>query len=228
MRERGYDSSCPFCGFAVESLTHVFFDCPYAKSVWALPPGPNVSNVHSSDSFLDHYNEWTRDDSTSLSLEVAATKVWHILKERCDRVFSNKTSISISLSIQIQRFIQFWTPSRNVDQDSATVIIPSSTLPLPNRQWTIPLGYGIVIRNALGYQGARGGNCRVSSPEEAEALAVFEATKWAREKALTNFSLEGDCKNVMDYLNGMNTSITWQVQRLLDEVKKMVAEVTNF
>lgn len=41
---RGIDSSCPFCGSAVESLTHIFFDCSFAKSVWALPPVPNISN----------------------------------------------------------------------------------------------------------------------------------------------------------------------------------------
>lgn len=94
---------------------------------------------------------------------------------------------------------------------------------------SVPAGYAIIFRNdAGGFKDGRAGPISATSPEEAETLGFFHAAKWARTKNLSDFSVEGDCKSLIDYLNGELSQITWQNQTIMDEVRQEFSFCNNF
>ncbi|RZC67516.1 hypothetical protein C5167_011205 [Papaver somniferum] len=63
---------------------------------------------------------------------------------------------------------------------------------------------------------------------EAEALGLLQAAKWAVDEKFSDFSMEGDCKNLFDYLNGVRSEISWQNQSIMEEVKQLTGKCHNF
>ncbi|KAI3933710.1 hypothetical protein MKW92_052576, partial [Papaver armeniacum] len=57
--------------------------------------------------------------------------------------------------------------------------------------------------------GARGCRTRALDPEQAEALAAFEAIRWAKDKGVTELHLEGDSERVVKALNGTKGIMNW-------------------
>lgn len=98
----------------MEYTFHLFFDCDYAKAVWNLQPMEVQRVPHNlvslNTSFLHKYNGWLAGDSNSISMALAATKCWFIWKERCLRIFEDKSITPIQLSLDISRHCEYWHP----------------------------------------------------------------------------------------------------------------------
>ncbi|XP_026400661.1 uncharacterized protein LOC113296574 [Papaver somniferum] len=93
----------------------------------------------------------------------------------------------------------------------------------------LPAGLSLILRSDAGtIEQCRAGAFTASTPEEAEALGLLEGAKWAAENGLTNFSIEGDCKNLFDYLNGIESSLEWQNISVLDQVIHTLKSCNNF
>ncbi|XP_026451033.1 uncharacterized protein LOC113351224 [Papaver somniferum] len=83
----------------------------------------------------------------------------------------------------------------------------------------LPAGISLILRNDAGIlEQGRAGALTATTPEEEEALGLLQGAKWAVEIGLSNFYLEGDCKNLFDYLNGKESLLEWQNIPILDEV----------
>ncbi|XP_026429992.1 uncharacterized protein LOC113326484 [Papaver somniferum] len=86
---------------------------------------------------------------------------------------------------------------------------------------TLPAGFSLIPRNDGGdFEKSRAGPISDSTPEEAESIGMRQGAKWAVEHGLANFLVEGDCKNLIDYLNGKESGIEWQNQAIMEEVKR--------
>ncbi|XP_026400005.1 uncharacterized protein LOC113295886 [Papaver somniferum] len=82
----------------------------------------------------------------------------------------------------------------------------------------LPAGFSLILRNdAEILEQGRAGAFTASTPEEAEELGLLQGAKWATEIGLSNFTIEGDCKNLFDYLNGNESYLEWQNIPILDE-----------
>ncbi|XP_026431838.1 uncharacterized protein LOC113329082 [Papaver somniferum] len=93
----------------------------------------------------------------------------------------------------------------------------------------LPTGFSLILRNDAGVlEQGRTGAFTASTPEEAEALGLLQGAKWASEFGLSNFLVEGDCKNLFDYLNGYESLIEWQNKAILDEAIIELKSCNNF
>ncbi|XP_026383924.1 uncharacterized protein LOC113279445 [Papaver somniferum] len=254
------DLHCIFCNHPCESLQHLFFDCSYAKSVWMLPPLEGLNfNLTSDSPFLSLYTNWITGNSTNNVIEIIATKCWLIWKERCLRVFQDKSASSLQLSMAVIRHIKFWSPSllnnlsMNGESSQAsdvarTLVVDCIMNPNINKRWLPPnlnqfklnfdaswideksiAGYGLIFRSATGTTVQAGsGAIFASSPEEAEALALLEAAKWATIMDFKHFWIEGDCKGVLDYAKVLSSTIHWRNQAIVNEAQRILKSCEHF
>ncbi|XP_026396768.1 uncharacterized protein LOC113291450 [Papaver somniferum] len=63
--------------------------------------------------------------------------------------------------------------------------------------------------------GARGCCTRALDPEQAEALATFEAIRWAKVKGVRKLHLEGDSQRVVKAINGSKGIVNWTNEGIL-------------
>ncbi|XP_026398857.1 uncharacterized protein LOC113294693 [Papaver somniferum] len=178
---------------------------------------------------------------SDIPIEIILTKAWFIWKERCNRVFEHKQQTKIQLGLEIQRFIDFWykgnLPSRHFPKEKLKI----QTWSLLNRSqfklnidaaWSsidLPTGFSLILRNDAGdFEIGRAGSFTASTPEEAEAIGLLQGAYWAVEKGLSNFTVEGDCKNLFDYLNGKDSQISWQNRLIMNEVQEKFNQYQNF
>ncbi|XP_026435214.1 uncharacterized protein LOC113332934 [Papaver somniferum] len=176
-------------------------------------------------------------------MTLAATKCWFIWKERCLRIFEDKSRTPIQLALDISKHYEYWYPmtlnSLNQTQDKTIKAIPHWTFPIKN---TFKLncdasslsektnaGFGFVLRNwTRTFKGAESGIFRTSTAEEAEALALLQAAKWAKLHNIQHLVIEGDNMATIRYLQGKESTIQWQSIAILDEVKNLVEQMISF
>ncbi|XP_026390283.1 uncharacterized protein LOC113285687 [Papaver somniferum] len=192
------------------------------------------------------YNERIKGDLDSISMVFTATKCWFIWKERFLRVFENKCRTPEKLALDIQRHYEYWHPL------TLSSVSPSplhNSIRIQSRPyWNFPIrnfyklncdaswisantnaGYGFILRNWSGSFRAVGmGSCRTESAEEAEVVALLQATQWAITHNLQNLTIERDNLNTIKYLQGTHTSIGWKCLEVLDEVKKLTENLISF
>ncbi|XP_010446022.1 PREDICTED: uncharacterized protein LOC104728786 [Camelina sativa] len=110
LRKRGLscDTTCAFCGFPVETINHVLFECSPARQVWALssfPTGPDAfptASIYANMDFLF----WRAKQSPTP--DVYPWILWYIWKARNDKVFSNLDSNPLALSRIAEEESQAW------------------------------------------------------------------------------------------------------------------------
>ncbi|XP_026441704.1 uncharacterized protein LOC113340864 [Papaver somniferum] len=207
-----------------ESTFHLFFECDYAKKIWSLPSmaTQGVSlNLINAKTFLEHYNDWQAGKLDPISMDLAATKCWFIWKERCLRVFENKTRTAEQLAIAISRHFVYWHPDNRHNNNrlhktehSMNIfwqLPPEHTLKLNcDASWISEItnaGVGFVIRNSTcTFTTSEYGYCRTLSAEETEAVALLRATQWANRHNIQNLMIEGDNQATISYLQGKTNS----------------------
>ncbi|XP_026399907.1 uncharacterized protein LOC113295796 [Papaver somniferum] len=233
--------NCPLDCNEVESIEHMLFFCHFAKEVWASEPHPIQFHFYSSVTFLDICKEWLGKQNTIIPVELALTKARFIWKERCNLIFENKHQPSAQLSTEIKRHLEFWYKyhplltqvMKNGDKNVNWIPPEKSQLKINiDAAWildNLPAGFSLILRNdAVILEQGRAGALTASTPEEAEALGLLQGAKWAVEIGLSNFSLEGDCKNLFDYLNGNKSLLGWQNIPILDEAVNELKSCNNF
>ncbi|XP_026383644.1 uncharacterized protein LOC113279154 [Papaver somniferum] len=234
---------CTMCGVEIETTEHLLFHCPYAKEVWNSSPYPISLTLDTSSKILDLCKDWLNNPRKEISIELILTKMWFTWKERCNRVFEDKAKTAISMAIEIQRHIYFWSKrsckpkkTKQVQKKKASPIWKSpqkDSLKINvDAAWiseTLPSGYALVMRNGVGpFEGGRAGQSAGSDPQEAEAIRVLQATVWAKEKNIKNFSIEGDCERLFNYFHRNNSDISWRAKACLDELNMIENLCTNF
>ncbi|XP_026419925.1 uncharacterized protein LOC113315898 [Papaver somniferum] len=69
----------------------------------------------------------------------------------------------------------------------------------------------------------RGSKCiylrSLSSAEHAESIALWEATKWAKERNMQQAVFEMDSKIVVDAVNNKSFNIDWRLRNLILDIK---------
>lgn len=91
------------------------------------------------------------------------------------------------------------------------------------------IGFGFVLHNWTGtFKGAESGIFRSSTAEEAEAIVLLQAAKWAKIHNIQHLVVEGDNRATIKYLQGKESTIQWQSIVILDEVKKLVEQMVSF
>ncbi|XP_026451657.1 uncharacterized protein LOC113351982 [Papaver somniferum] len=240
------EKKCVFCQHMEESTYHLFFECAYAKQVWILPPmaSQGVSlNLTNAKTFLEHYNEWKIGNLDSIFMALAATKCRFIWKERCLRVFENKTRTSEQLAIAISSYFVYWHPNNrhtnhrlhsiNHSRNIYWQLPPANTLKLNcDASWLSEItsaGFGFVIRNSTEtFTAAEHGWCRTFSAEEEKAVALPKATQCPSIHNIQNLIIEGDNQATISYLQGKTNSVKWQCIAVLEEVKVVAAKLVSF
>ncbi|XP_026428871.1 uncharacterized protein LOC113324797 [Papaver somniferum] len=240
------DEKCIFCHEHIEILEHLFFfpACAYSKSVWNLPPFTGGINSNSVPlSFKEHYNQWQVEGDTLT--ETCATKCRFIWKERCNRIFEEKCTSSLQLSITIQRHINYLSkPRRNMNQQTSCANLVAHK----NILWTLPesqcnkinydaswvsavdnAGYRLILQNDAGEgRAAKSGIFKASCPEKYEALYLLQGAKWARGEGLSSFWLEGDCERMVNFIQVKESMMDWRNQRIVKEATKILEDCSNF
>lgn len=181
----------------------------------------------------------------SIDIHSAATKCWLIWKERCCRIFEDKSSSSLSINLAVLRHLQFWKPAEDAHRNEANV---SHQIEKTKCYWNPPLanqskinfdaawvseslisGFGLILRNCAGNrQGAKSGFFKATCPEKAEALALLQGSKWAKEMNLTYLWMEGDCERIMAFTQGKNSLVKWQNESILKEAMLILSGCDNF
>ncbi|XP_026377059.1 uncharacterized protein LOC113271417 [Papaver somniferum] len=195
--------NCTFGCIENETTEHLLFHCPYSISVWASESSPLDINFDNSKKFLDICKNWSF--------------------EKTEQTYSQ-------LALEIQRHLSFWYKDSYQTKDTSIRFKEKPRWIAPRHAqkklnldaaWTSvnePAGFALILRNDAGNFGqGRAGSISATSPEEAEVLGLLHAAAWAVEEGITNFSVEGDCKNLFDYLNGKPSQITWKNQKIIDE-----------
>lgn len=241
------DNNCIFCQNKVESTYHLFFECEYEKAIWNLPPmasqGVILNSNITNKSFLDHYNEWRTGNLQSISMALAVTKCWFIWKERCLRVFENKCITPEQLAQDIIRHYAYWHPDNKIRNTETINMIKNQ-----NTNWTLPsintnklncdaswlsevtnAGFGFVLRNWTRiFQATEIRCCRTFSAEETELVSLLKATQWAIRNNIQNLVIKGDNLASIRFLQGKDSSVQWQSQAILEEVKSLTEHLVSF
>ncbi|XP_026430910.1 uncharacterized protein LOC113328029 [Papaver somniferum] len=212
-----------------------------AREVWAAEPYPIKLQLHSSITFLDICKDWIDKKSTIIPVGITLIKAWFIWKEKCNLVFKNKQQTSAQLGTEIQRYLEFWYKDHPLlnQVKIGKNLIPNWNPPKRSQlklnidaAWisaNLPAGFSLILRNDAGIlEQGRAGAFTSSTPEEAEALGLLQGAKWAAETGLSNFSIEGDCKNLFNYLNGIESSLEWQNISILDDAINELKSCNNF
>ncbi|XP_026435851.1 uncharacterized protein LOC113333643 [Papaver somniferum] len=94
---------------------------------------------------------------------------------------------------------------------------------------SLPSTYAFILRNESGYcEGGKAGLTAGLNPQEAEAIGVWQTTVWANEKQIKNFSIEGDCESLFNYINGQNADISWRAKDYMQEAHRLAHLCNNF
>ncbi|XP_026455275.1 uncharacterized protein LOC113356376 [Papaver somniferum] len=71
-------------------------------------------------------------------------------------------------------------------------------------------GFSLIYKNdAVEFELGKAGPISASISEEAEALGLLQGAQWAMKEGMTDFTVEGDCKNLFDYLNEKASQLEW-------------------
>ncbi|XP_026410444.1 uncharacterized protein LOC113305644 [Papaver somniferum] len=213
--------NCTFGCVEDKSIEHLLFHCPYANFVWASEPSPLDIIFDRSKKFLDICKDWLGNDNPIVPLEIILTKVWFIWKERCNRLFEKKQQSYTQLALEIQRHLNFWYKDIYQSKDTPISLKEKPRWLAPRHAqkkinldaaWAsanVPAGFSLILRNDAGnFNQGRAGPISATSPKEAEALGFLQVAAWVVEEGITDFSVEGDYKNLFDYLNGKPSQTT--------------------
>ncbi|XP_026458612.1 uncharacterized protein LOC113359124 [Papaver somniferum] len=227
----------------VETTEHLLFHFPYAKTVWNSSPNPVTLNLDTSITIVDLCKKWMTNPRTDISIELLLTKMWFIWKERCDKIFEDKTKNANILALEIQRHVEFWSTRKRKTTKSKQVqknkLNPKwkapniDTLKINvDASWiseVLPSTCAFILRNyTRDCERGRAGQAAGSDPQEAEPIGVLQAAIWAKERKIQNFSIEGDCESIFIYIHGKNSDISGRTKAYINEANRISHLCNNF
>ncbi|KAF7822290.1 reverse transcriptase [Senna tora] len=229
-------SCCPVCSLEEESSEHLLLFCKWTEMVWygslfcARWDRFEVKRVEIWWCNLllgeNRVDDWIA--------ALFAYTCWHIWKARCCLVFEHA---DVDASFVIQRSFaaaaEFWNGNGLVKNGGGLVkdagVIDRWCLPATDHfkincdaSFLVEsgsAGLGILVRDSKGNM-ICGRNMRVNafSVNVAEALALREALKTGLSLQLCNFSVESDCKCLVEAVNNKDVSWDWSCSELVKEI----------
>ncbi|XP_048634185.1 uncharacterized protein LOC125608233 [Brassica napus] len=208
------DPACKRCG-EVESITHLFFHCRFARKVWQL--APFATEVDCSG-MIDLAEEWLPicvkkclPPSGISSGSLAPWILWSLWKERNKFVFEGHSASpedTLSKALVIARE---WctTKERNTLSKSIRITIPVQLPPLTvtirsDAAWApggTTAGLGCFVISPSESHSFSKGVSHVTSALMAEGLAMLEAVKLGAKEELRKICFESDSSQLISAIN---------------------------
>ncbi|XP_055960697.1 uncharacterized protein LOC126668753 [Mercurialis annua] len=208
---------CSFCG-EMETLEHLFFECPQVVQVWFLSPlslrASNFPSIHFSQLWLIITDQLHQMDSSNSSVQLFCFILWQIWKTRNKNVFDNMVVQPSEVSlVSCQASTEF--ANSQVDISPSFPIlenrVPQQLRWIPPPQGILKLNYdaatdhkhkfgtiGVIARDNLGVtKGRFTAFFRfIWDPGVLEFLALREAMIWALKMGWFSVIFEGDAAQI--------------------------------
>ncbi|XP_026396644.1 uncharacterized protein LOC113291311 [Papaver somniferum] len=221
------DKNCNLCGNVVpETAKHLILHFPFAQAVWSLTPYYNlVSQVRDSTQNLrECVRQWLYYGTFSDKAVAVFSIAWSIWKDKCSFIFQGKNlnfSTTARLALKLVNYTDTFLRSEIVE--TSHVIIPNVGNELNSIVSSLPedciiiysdasfgintnlSGTGLIINDAA----VNCIGCKVTpgvamNDEEAECLALLEASTWEKEMSYSKVYFISDAQLVVGCFNSKN------------------------
>ncbi|XP_026384317.1 uncharacterized protein LOC113279885 [Papaver somniferum] len=237
---------CKSCNAGVsETPEHMILHCAFAKNVW--PNIPVVSQLVSQDldgEIKDWISKWLTTKNLQDKSATVLTTAWCIWKDRCSKVFDNKSlnpQFTARTALRIAEETVNSLASASASNASNTVsasesnflntIHHDSLLILCDAsfdKYTNKSGVGIVAMNPTGdFKSCKLVSGRDACSEGAESVAILEVARWIKAKNFRNFFLISDAKNIMAYLNNCKGQTSWTSCSVLNDCLFLLKDIQH-
>ncbi|XP_019097511.1 PREDICTED: uncharacterized protein LOC109131263 [Camelina sativa] len=194
---------CPHCS-EEESVLHLLFLCPYAKSIWSAAPfqtKPHLESIKDVNQGIEKVNNLLCLPPTGIgSGPLAPWIIWSIWTARNQLIFSKKQipgeeALHLAM-IRAKEWQAAQIPALSPPQD------PQSSDQTSEPPRDIPR-FGWIIKNAEGQVTIRGtaSSSHINSPLMAEAAATLIAIRVAIESGIDSIAFASDSQMLVKALN---------------------------
>ncbi|XP_026400599.1 uncharacterized protein LOC113296511 [Papaver somniferum] len=233
---------CAFCSQHGETMEHICFTCPFARSVWfasassPFPPNTYPSSVVNWILQL-HINPAGWNNYQGQWMAKCIITIWYIWLARCDKVFRGidtnpGTEIKWTAQATLARHPSTNRPSCRhfIDQNSACPPLGTQKINFSgiydthNQNGQIAL----ILRSSNGWcREVKQLRCRVQSQHEAEMQAALEATIWVNQLNSNAIQIEGNCAEIIKAIKGEACHVNWRARSRLASIHEEIRENGN-
>ncbi|XP_026431425.1 uncharacterized protein LOC113328562 [Papaver somniferum] len=236
------NSKCPQCQNSMETISHLFLQCPIAAAVWSWVSTDVLQEAMVYRDITQWIHSWI-DKSSLVSISsrhhlmnLAVFTTWFIWKSRCLKLFEGKTQSPQSIVHQIIKFcslhnICIHNRTNNISHHNNHMNTTITRWQPPPTDWikinfdvsyTVDSNYAgffIVLRNHVGeLLDAVASTGYVRDIDQAEAMALLMVLKWIQSKGISRVQVEGDNKAVIEAVQRNQVNhIRWEDQHLISE-----------
>ncbi|XP_056690230.1 uncharacterized protein [Spinacia oleracea] len=242
---------CPLCDTYVETMNHLFIQCPSSKLLWDLQ-----LTKHWLDYFITSHD--LLENLTLLRKYPSALckftfLIWSLWKERNDCTFNNASFNPFRVFYKANSAYHEWQSRLQLDYHQLTgtpiTTLNSTPPPLPSppimvRWYPPPLGTfklnfdgssksssaaaGIIIRNNEGISiSACTFNLGQTQAFMAEAIALHKGLQEARRLQIDNLLIEGDNLLIINAVKGV-WSTPWKISNIISDIKHLLTLFTTW
>ncbi|XP_056695811.1 uncharacterized protein [Spinacia oleracea] len=235
---------CPLCDTYIESINHLFIQCPTAKQIWNLDHTKKWLDF--SIPFCDFFEtiDYLRKYQQTLCKFLFI--IWTLWKERNDCIFNNCNFNTFRVFCKANFYFKEWQVRTNIDQHqlkgtpltSHTHTIITHNPPVlvrwyPPPQGTFKLNFdgscnsssaavGFIIRDNNGTViSIRTYNLGITQAFMAEACALHKGLKEARNLNIKNIYIEGDNLLVINVVKG-TWNIPWKLHYIIQDIQDIL------
>ena len=231
--------ACPLCLGDIESIEHIFKDCPLVHKVWDLaaqhswlPPTLSPPGCPDLFSCLNKI----KSSHNSQALQKFSFLLWSIWKSRNEMVFNNEIFNPVACLIRAKKASAEWRirTCMSVDHYSRGSSSSPGTPSHLVRWYPPPPGFvklnfdgslinssaagGFIIRDWTGRLIKAGATYYGdTSILVAEARALRDGLRLAIQAGFTNIIIEGDNKTVIQALKGM-VHVPWKISTIIEDI----------
>lgn len=132
------DKTCARCGVGEESVNHLFFQCTYARQLWALahihiPPSGTWSDSFYANLYwvLNHKKVYPREE---VDEELVSWLMWRIWKNRNEFIFRGVDFNAPATIMKVWDDVQEWKNRAEVKNE----VVKKQTMEGPVKKWLPP------------------------------------------------------------------------------------------
>ncbi|XP_026435258.1 uncharacterized protein LOC113332987 isoform X3 [Papaver somniferum] len=209
---------------------------------------PRESRFSAGISGRSSLKDWISSWSTSINVQddfkiVAGYTLWNIWKARCSPVFENTRFQVEGIVRMVNKDISEWNEhlrkNTSGDLHACRVREPSRWNPLhcdfikinfdaAFQKENKTMGSGLILIDDAGiFYGAWCILGVAENEEHAEAIASWEAIKWAKRNNSQKLHMEGDCLNVVLAINSNLGSVRWTNNPIIMDCKEMLGSFSS-